>query len=183
MARFQGMSDSDKLNDIQILNRALFFENRGVWAYRFAADKLSASDVGKTVLALAKENREDHEKHQDLLRNAISEAGGIAVQMEKNYDLSSYIGKGQGNVDSDVNIAKLALALEVGAAAGYVSDISKLKSPYMIELEAGIACVEAIHAARIRIAFNALGIKIPVVPEPVISTSARDNWVIKDRAA
>ena len=103
MARFQGMSDSDKLNDIQILNRALCFENRGVWAYRFAADKLSASDVGKTVLALAKENREDHEKHQDLLRNAISEAGGIAVQMEKNYDLSSYIGKGQGNVDSDVN--------------------------------------------------------------------------------
>jgi hypothetical protein len=53
----------------------------------------------------------------------------------------------------------------------------------MIELEAGIACVEAIHAACIRIAFNALGIQIPVVPEPVISTSARDNWVIKDRAA
>ena len=25
MARFQGMSDEDKLNDIQILNRALFF--------------------------------------------------------------------------------------------------------------------------------------------------------------
>ncbi len=44
MARFQGMSDADKLNDIQILNRALFFENRGVWAYRFAADKLSTSD-------------------------------------------------------------------------------------------------------------------------------------------
>ena len=183
MARFQGMSDVDKINDIQILNRALFFENRGVWAYRFAADKLSSSEVGKTVLALAKENREDHEKHQDLLRNAITEAGGIPVQMEKTYDLSSYIGRGEGNVDSDVNLAKLALALEVGAATGYISDTSKLKSPYMIELEAGIACIEAIHAARIRIAFNALGIKIPVVPEAVISTSARDNWVIKDRAA
>jgi len=38
MHRFQGMSDADKLNDIQILNRALFFENRAVWAYRFAAE-------------------------------------------------------------------------------------------------------------------------------------------------
>jgi len=177
------MSDADKINDIQILNRALFFENRGIWAYRVAAGKLSTSDVGKTVLALAQENREDHEKHQDLLRNAISELGGIPVQMEKDYDLSSFITKGQGNVDSDVNIAKLALALEVGAAAGYVSDTTQLKSPHMIELEAGIACVEAIHAARIRIAFNALGIKIPVVPNAVINANARDSWVIRDRAA
>ena len=30
MSKFQGMSNADKLNDIQILNRALFFENRGV---------------------------------------------------------------------------------------------------------------------------------------------------------
>jgi hypothetical protein len=68
MAKFQGMSDADKLNDIQILNRALFFENRGVWAYNFAADKLSTSQVGKTVLELALQNRADHEKHQDMLR-------------------------------------------------------------------------------------------------------------------
>ena len=184
MARFQGMSDEDKLNDIQILNRALTFENRGVWAYSFAAVKLSKTEVGKTVLELGLQNRADHEKHQDMLRSAISEAGGTPVQMEKNYDLSTYIGNGQGNVDSDVNIAKLALALEIGAAVGYVSDAAKLRSPYMIELEAGIACIEAIHAARIRAAFNALGIKIPVVPSALISTSDRDNWVIKvERAA
>ena len=184
MARFQGMSDADKLNDIQILNRALFFENRGVWAYRFAAGKLSSSEVGKAVLELALQNRADHEKHQEMLRSAISEAGGTPVQMEKNYDLSTYIGKGQGNVDNDVNIAKLALALEIGAAVGYLSDTTKLKSPYMIELEAGIACIEAIHAARIRAAFNALGIKIPVVPSPIISASDRGSWEIRvDRAA
>jgi hypothetical protein len=64
------------------------------------------------------------------------------------------------------------------AAAGVIS------SPQShTELEAGIACIEAIHAARIRAAFNALGIKIPVVPNALISRSARDNWVIKDRAA
>ena len=184
MHRFQGMSDEDKLNDIQILNRALFFENRGVWAYRFEADKLSTSEVGKTVLALAQENRADHQKHQAMLSDAISELGGTPVKMEQNYELSTFIGKGEGNVDNDVNIAKLALALEIGAATGYVSDTAKLKSPYMIELEAGIACIEAIHAARIRVAFNALGIKIPVVPSALISTSDHDNWVIKvDRAA
>jgi len=184
MARFQFMSDEDKLNDIHILNRALFFENRGVWAYGFAAGKLSTSEVGKAVLDLGLQNRADHEKHQEMLRSAISEAGGTPVQMENNYDLSAYITKGQGNVDNDVNIAKLALALEIGAAAGYVSDTAKLKSPYMIELEAGIACIEAIHAARIRAAFNTLGMKIPVVPVALISTSDRDVWVIKvDKAA
>src|SRR5215472_3270821 len=122
MARFQGMSGEDKLNDIQILNRALFFENRGVWAYGFAAGKLSKTEVGKTVLELGLQNRADHEKHQDMLRSAISEAGGTPVQMEESYDLSTYINKGEGNVDNDVNIAKLALALEIGAAVGYVSD-------------------------------------------------------------
>ena len=184
MAKFQLMSDEDKLNDIQILNRALFFENRGVWAYGFAAGKLSTSEVGKAVLELGLQNRADHEKHQDMLRSAITEAGGTPVRMENTYDLSAYITKGQGNVDSDVNIATLTLALEVGAAVGYVSDTTQLKSPYMIELEAGIACIEAIHAARIRAAFNALGIKIPVVPSALISTSDRDTWVIKvDRAA
>src|SRR5258705_12779960 len=109
MDRFQGMSDADKLNDIQILNGALFFENRGVWAYTFAAGKLSTSEVGKTVLELGLQNRADHAKHQDLLRNAVTELGGTPVEMEKDYDLSSYISKGLGNVDSDVNIAKLAL--------------------------------------------------------------------------
>jgi rubrerythrin len=184
MNRFQGMSDADKLNDIQILNQALFFENRAVWAYNFAAGKLSTSEVGKTVLELGLQNCADHEKHQEMMRNAIRELGGTPVQMEKNYDLSSYINKGRGNVDSDVNIAKLALALEIGAAVGYVTDTTKLKSPYMIEMEAGIACIEAIHAARIRAAFNALGINIPVVPSALISTSDRDSWVIRvDRAA
>src|SRR5262249_53549689 len=100
-----------------------------------------------------------------------------------NYDLSTYIGKGQGNVDSDVNIAKLALALEIRAAVGYVSDAAKLKSPYMIELQAGIACIEPIHAARLGGALNGVRIKIPVVPSALKSTSDRDNWVIKVEGA
>src|SRR5262249_56658572 len=105
MARFQGMSDEDKRNDIEILNRALFFENRGVWAYGFAAVKLSKTEVGKTVLELGLQNRADHEKHQDMLRSAISEAGGKPVQIEESYNLSTHLGKGQGNVHNDVKNA------------------------------------------------------------------------------
>src|SRR5215475_5708278 len=104
MANFQGMSDADELNDIQVLNRALFFENRGVWAYRFAADKLSTSEVGRAVLALAAQNKADHEKHQDLIGNAVIGLGGTPVKMENQYDLSSLISKGLGNLDNDVNI-------------------------------------------------------------------------------
>ena len=62
--------------------------------------------------------------------------------------------------------------------------IHNFGGPLLIEMEAGIACIEAIHAARIRVAFNALGIKIPVVPSALISTRDRDSWVIRvDRAA
>jgi hypothetical protein len=175
----QGASEADRKNDIDILNRALFFENRGVWAYRFAGEKLSKSEVGRAVLAIGAENRADHEKHQNLLRNAISGLGGTPIRTEDNYDLSSFIKGGHGNIDSDVNIAKLALALEVGAAAGYVSDATQLKSPALIELEAGIACVEAVHVARIRVAFKELGVEIPVVPNPVMNASSRNDWVIK----
>jgi len=179
IATFKGMSEEDKVNDIEILNGALFFENRGIWAYRVAADKLTASEVGRVVLGLAAQNRADHEKHQDLVGNAIMNLGGTPIKMEKEYDLSSLINKGLGNLDSDVNIAKLALALEVGAAAGYVSDTTKLRSPILIELEAGIATVEAIHAGRIRAAFNDLGIKVPVVPNAVLNAGSRNDWVIK----
>src|SRR5262249_15942711 len=105
--------------------------------------------------------------------------GGTPVKMENQYDLSSLISKGLGNLDTDVNIAKLALTLEVGAAAGYVSDTMQLKSPELRELEAGIACVEAIHAARIRLAFNDLGLKVPVVPNVVMNASTRSDWVLK----
>jgi hypothetical protein len=179
MAHAKGMPDSETQSDIQTLNQALFFEHRAVWAYRAAGGKLSASEVGRAVRTIADENRADHEKHQTLLRKAVEGLGGAAIPMEQGYDLSSYIQKGYGNLDNDVNIAKLALAMEIGAAAGYVTDSTHLKSPAMIELEAGIACVEAMHVARIRIAFNELGIVVPVVANPVLNASSRTDWIMK----
>ncbi len=162
-----------------MLNGDLFFEHRGVWAYGFAAAKLSKSEVGQAVLALGLENRADHQKHQEMLINAINDLGGTPVEMEKQYDVSRYMSRREGDIDSDVNIAKLALGLEVDASIGYISDTSKLKSPTLQALVAGIAAVEAIHAARIRVAFNALGIKVPIVPSAVLGRDTRDSWIIK----
>jgi hypothetical protein len=54
-----------------------------------------------------------------------------------------------------------------------------LRSPTLAALTAGIAAVEALHAARIRVAFNALGVRMRVVSSPVISRSDRDSWVLK----
>jgi hypothetical protein len=174
-----GMSKEDKRNDIEVLNRDLFFEHRGVWAYGFAATKLSKSDVGQAVLALGLENRADHQKHQEMLINAIHDLGGTPIEMEKQYDVSRYVSRREGDIDSDINIAKLALSLEVGASVGYITDTANLKSPTLQTLVAGIAAVEAIHAARIRVAFNALGIKVPIVPSAVMGKDTRDSWIIK----
>jgi hypothetical protein len=114
-----------------------------------------------------------------MLINAINDLGGTPIEMEKQYELSKYIARREGDIDSDVNIAKLALGLEIGASVGYITEVSKLKSPTLQTLLAGIAAVEAIHAARIRAAFNALGIRVPVVPSPVLGPDTRDSWVIK----
>jgi hypothetical protein len=73
----------------------------------------------------------------------------------------------------------LALALETDAAVGYIGDTMDLKSPSLMALTAGIAGVEAIHAARIRVAFNALGMRMPIVPSSVINKTTRDSWILK----
>jgi hypothetical protein len=46
-----GTSKDDKRNDIEVLDRSSYFEHQGVWAYGFAAAKLSKSEVGQAVLA------------------------------------------------------------------------------------------------------------------------------------
>ncbi|MCS6814668.1 MAG: ferritin-like domain-containing protein, partial [Cyanobacteria bacterium] len=129
---------ADKRNDITILNGALFYEHQAIWAYGFAASKLSSTDVGKAVLALALRNQADHKAHRDALAAAIRSLGGNPVRAMNSYDVSSYLKAGEGNLDSDVNIAKLALALEVDAAIAYTSEVSRLKTPALVVAGASI---------------------------------------------
>lgn len=172
-------SSSAQQNDIKILNNALYYEHQAIWAYSFAAGKLTNTDVGKTVLALALRNQADHKKHRDALAAAVSSLGGTPVKAEASYDVSSYIKKGEGNIDSDVNIAKLALALETDAAIAYTLEAAKLKTPKLVTVGASIGTTESAHAAAIRATFRALGVGIEIVPAAFVSVENRDAWILK----
>ncbi len=168
-----------KKNDLTILNSALFYEHQAIWAYNFAAAKLTNTKVGKAVLAVATNNLNDHQQHRGLLQNAVTSLGGTPVKAETSYDLSSYIKQGEGNIDSDVNIAKLALALETDAAIAYTLEAAKLKTPALITAGASIGTNEAAHATAIRAAFKSLGVDIPIVPAAFFSSATRSAWILK----
>jgi rubrerythrin len=175
----QASTSSDRANDAKILNNALFYEYQAIWAYQFAASKLSDSNVGKAVLALAQMNLKDHQEHAAVLARAVQSLGTRPVMAEKEYDLSSYLQNREGNIDSDVNIAKLALALETDAAIAYTKEVANLKTPALITAGASIGSTESAHAAAIRAAFVSLGVSIPVVPASFVSEATRAQWVLK----
>ncbi len=170
---------ADKKNDINVLNSGLYYEHQAIWAYKFAAPKLTDTAVGKAVLAVAGANLTDHQAHRDVLSKAIRSLGGTPVKAEASYDLSAYIKKGEGNIDSDVNIAKLALALEVDAAIAYTFEAAKLKTPALITAGASIGTNEAAHATAIRAAFKSLGVDLAIVPASFFNPNTRSAWVLR----
>jgi len=175
---------SNKANakdDIKILNNALFYEHQAIWAYNLAAGKLTDSNVGKAVLAIALANQADHKQHRDTLSTVIRQLGGSPVMAKSDYleTVKPYLEKGEGNLDSDVNIAKLALALETDAAIAYGTEIAQLKTPALITAGASIGSTEAAHATVIRAAFQSLGVNLKVVPASFVSADTRNAWIIK----
>ncbi len=172
-------ASADAQNDAKILNNALYYEHQAIWAYQFAAGKLSDSNVGKAVMALASRNLNDHMAHRDTLAEAVRSLGAMPVMAETSYDVSAYIQRGEGNVDSDVNIAKLALALETDAAIAYTQEIAMLKTPALITAGASIGSAESAHATAIRAAFVSLGVALDYVPTAFINAASRDQWVLK----
>jgi rubrerythrin len=173
--------DKNAANDIKILNGALFYEHQAIWAYGFAAPKLSQTEVGKAVLAVALANQADHKQHRDTLAQVIRQLGGTPVAAKDGYleTVKPYLDRGEGNLDNDVNIAKLALALEVDAAIAYGGEVSRLKTPALIQAGASIGANEATHATVIRSAFKSLGVDIKVVPAAFVSADTRSQWIIK----
>jgi rubrerythrin len=171
--------NSNPAGDAVILNRALYYEHQAIWAYSVAAGKLSDTNVGKAVKALALKNQADHKAHRDTLAAAVRNLGAMPVAAAQSYGLSSYIQKGEGNLDSDVNIAKLALALETDAAIAYTTEISHLQNPSLITAGASIGSTEASHATAIRAAFISLGINLDYVPASFVSADTRNLWVLK----
>jgi len=164
--------------DLAILNAAIDLENQGIWAYGVAGGKLSHTEVGRTILALAQRNRADHVKHRDALIQAVRHLGGTPAPAKASYDLSSYLQAGEGNLDSDANIGKLALALEVDAVLAYNAAFSQLSDRNLLVAAATIGPVEACHATAIRAVFRSLIPTLEFVPASFISAETRHEWVL-----
>lgn len=173
------ISARNMARDAVILNNALVYEHQAIWAYSVAAGRLSDTEVGQAVKALALRNQADHMAHRDALIAAVRSLNAMPIMAEQSYDVSAYINAGEGNLDSDVNIAKLALALETDAAIAYTQEIAKLKTPALITAGASIGTDEAAHATAIRAAFVSLGVDIPYVPASFFSLDTRDSWILK----
>ncbi len=165
--------------DVAILNAALDLEHQAIWAYGVAAGKLSSSPVGKTVLALALRNQADHKAHRDALAAAVKSLGKMPAMAKDQYDLSTYLQAGEGNLDSDANIAKLALALEVDAVLAYGDAFSQLKTPALLSAAGTIAPNEAAHATAIRAVFKTLMPSLEYVPTAFINAQTRKDWILK----
>jgi rubrerythrin len=165
--------------DATILNAALDLEHQAIWAYNVAAPKLSDSPVGNTVKALALRNQADHKLHRDALTSIITKLGKKPSEAKASYDVTPYISAGEGNLDNDANIAKLALALEVDAAIAYNDAFSKLKAVQNLKAAATIAPDEAAHAAAIRGVFRTLIPTVEYVPAAFLSSQTRSDWILK----
>ena len=169
---------SDKKHDLAILNAALDLEHQAIWAYSAAAGKLSDTAVGNTIKALALRNQADHIAHRDIFITTIKSLGGAPSEARDSYDLSAYIKAGEGGLDSDANIAKLALALEVDAVLAYASAGSKLRTPELVAAALTILPDESAHAAAIRAVFGTLDATIHTVPNAQLSAATRSQWVL-----
>jgi rubrerythrin len=161
------------------LNAALDLEHQAIWAYSAAGAKLSNTAVGKTILTLALRNQADHKKHRDILTATIQKLGGEPSVAKDSYDVTPYVNAGEGNLDSDANIAKLALALEVDAAIAYGDAFAKLKDAGIIAAAATIAPDEAAHATAIRAVFRTLDASIEFVPAAFLGPDTRKDWILK----
>ena len=178
MNRANADPDSDTKHDMAILNAAMDLENQAIWAYGVAAGKLSNSKVGNVIKSLALRNQADHIQHRDLFISTIKSLGGTPVKAREKYDLSAYIKAGEGNLDSDANIAKLALALEVDAVLAYASAVIKLRTPALISAGLTILPDESAHAAAIRAVFGTIDPAIHAVPAGQLSKDTRSLWIL-----
>jgi rubrerythrin len=177
--RVEAVAAHGTSSDVAILNAALDLEHQAIWAYGVAAPKLSDTAVGKTVLALALRNQADHKKHRDILTGAIGKLNGTPSKARDSYDVSTYIHNGEGNLDSDANIGKLALALEVDAALAYNDAFSKLQDAGLIAAASTIGPNEIAHATAIRAVFRSLDPTVEYVPAAFVSSETRNNWILK----
>lgn len=166
-------------HDLAILNGSLELEDQAIWAYTVASGKLSNQSLGKTILAMLMINLNDHQHHRELLSKMIHSLGATPVSAQDRYDLSAYIEAGEGNFESDLNIAKLALSLEYDLALAYINGLSQLSRPELAKTVGAIGQTKSAHMAAIRSILHTQDPSVKVIPSAIVSADTRDQWILQ----
>ena len=133
--------ESRPTGDLSILNGALALEHTAIYAYGLAG---GSGLLSKGVLAVGGTFKGSHESHREALSAMIKSLGGSPVDPKKDYDLSAFELKSEGDV------LRLALFLEMKAARAYQSAISQFRTQSLLEAAARIMGEEVSHATILR---------------------------------
>jgi hypothetical protein len=135
--------------DLAVVALAASLENLAVGTYQAAIDAVTAgklTGVPDAVVTFAMTAQSQHKDHAAAWNGVLTGAGKKAVS---GVDLT--VKKGVDSAFAQVKdvpgLAKLALQLEMGAAATYLAAIDVVKSPAGIKTAATIHPVEMQHAA------------------------------------
>ncbi|MBO0333197.1 ferritin-like domain-containing protein [Sneathiella sp. CAU 1612] len=143
---------ADASQDIEILNAAIALEHEGIAAYQIAA---TSGLLDPAVVDIGVTFQGHHKGHRDVLVKAVETLGGKPAE-EKS--LGAYAADLKASsLKNQVDVLRLALDLERGAANAYLGLIPSLGPDYH-QVAAQMAGDEAFHAA---ILANALGQPIP----------------------
>ena len=141
---------SQKLTgDLAIVALAASLENLAVGTYQAGIDAATAGKLGAVppaVVSFVTTAQSQHKDHAAAWNSVLTGAGkqaitGVDATVKKDVDTAF------ASVKDVPGLATLALSLENGAAATYLSAIDAVKSPAGIKVAATIQPVEMQHAA------------------------------------
>jgi ferritin-like protein len=130
---------ADRAAEIQALNRALAGELQLIAAYGFGED---SHLLHCEALELARVYRTHHERHAELLAEAIRKLGGAPIDAEASYDFAV------DSLAAEEDVLKLAARLEQCAVGTYLNAMPCF--PGLANAASAILGDEAMHCAVLR---------------------------------
>lgn len=146
-------ADGHASQDVAILNVALGLEHEGIAAYQLGAE---SGLLSKGVLDVAVQFQSHHKAHRDALVDTILAMGGKPVEA---HALSKYATDLKANtLASQIDVLKLAVKLELGAANAYLGVIPSFENGDLAQVAARLAADETMHWTALT---SALGSSLP----------------------
>lgn len=147
-----GMSDAERMTDVQLLNTALGLEYQAIAAYQVGALSGLLKPATKQV---AMEFQSQHKAHASALNGLVQENGGSPVGEKAPLsssagDLAEAYGIPAGKIHSEADVLHYAAGLEEGAAKAYLGTVAKFHSRDLAHAAASIEGDETMHWAVLR---------------------------------